>query len=194
MEEKTLNRAQLKMAAKSQIKGKIGILFVISLIIAALSAAASVIPFVGTIIVAPAFTLSMIRVYLSLIEGGQPKAGDAFEGFDDFWSAFKVSFLVGLFTFLWSLLFVIPGIVKSFSYSMSSYILAENKGKGALECISESKQMTNGYKMDLFILGLSFIGWILLSMITLGIALIWVIPYMNATYANAYKLLKGNAK
>ena len=182
------------MAAKSQIKGKIGILFVISLIIAALSAAASMIPVVGTIIVAPAFALSTTRVYLSLIEGGQPKAGDAFEGFDDFWSAFKVSFLVGLFTFLWSLLFVIPGIVKSFSYSMSGYILAENKGKGALECISESKQMTNGYKMDLFILSLSFIGWILLSGITLGIALIWVMPYIEATYANAYKLLKGNAK
>ena len=182
------------MAAKSQIKGKIGILFVITLIISALSAVAIVIPFVGAIVVAPAFALSMTRVYLSLIEGGQPKAGDAFEGFDDFWSAFKVSFLVGLFTFLWSLLFVIPGIVKSFSYSMSGYILAENKGKGALECISESKRMTNGYKMDLFILSLSFIGWMLLSVLTLGIALIWVIPYIEATFANAYKLMKGNAK
>lgn len=54
-------------------------------------------------------------------------------------------------------------------------------------------EMTNGYKMDLFILGLSFIGWILLCCVTLGIAAIWVIPYMNATYANAYKSLKGDS-
>ena len=89
-----------------------------------------------------------------------------------------------------SLLFIIPGIVKSFSYSMSMYILAENPGTPALECISESKAITNGYKMDLFVLGLSFIGWAFLGALTLGIAYIWIIPYMEATYANAYQSLK----
>ena len=73
---------------------------------------------------------------------------------------------------------------------MSAYILAENKGKPALECINESKAMTEGHKMDLFVLGLSFIGWGLLCAITFGIAGIWVIPYMQATYINAYKSLK----
>lgn len=75
---------------------------------------------------------------------------------------------------------------------MSMYILAENKGKAALECINESKSMTNGHKMELFVLGLSFIGWALLGCITFGIAFIWVMPYMNATYANAYNSLKPN--
>lgn len=193
-----MNRAELKSAAKSQIKGKIGILFVISLIIGIIYAAASFIlsfitfvgPLILTIIVAPAFTLSLIKVYLNVVSGTKPEVADSFCGFNDFWSAFKVNFLVGLFTFLWSLLFIIPGIVKSFSYSMSMYILAENKGKPALECIRESKDMTNGYKMDLFFLGLSFIGWLLLCSITLGIALIWVAPYMCATYTNAYNFLK----
>ena len=192
-----MNRAQLKAAAKSQIKGKIGILFVITLIIGLISGAASAIlslipggSLVVSIIITPAFSLSLIRVYLNVIKGNHPKAEDSFSGFDDFWSAFKVTFLVGLFTFLWSLLFVIPGIIKSFSYSMSTYILAENKGKPALECINESKAMTNGHKMDLFVLGLSFIGWGFLCAITLGIASIWVIPYMQATYANAYNSLK----
>ena len=192
-----MNRAQLKAAAKSQIKGKIGILFVITLIIGLISVAASAIlslipggSLVVSIIITPAFSLSLIRVYLNVIKGNHPKAEDSFSGFDDFWSAFKVTFLVGLFTFLWSLLFVIPGIIKSFSYSMSTYILAENKGKPALECINESKAMTNGHKMDLFVLGLSFIGWGFLCAITLGIASIWVIPYMQATYANAYNSLK----
>lgn len=193
-----MNRAELKSAAKSQIKGKIGILFVISLIIALIAGAAgfilSFIPFVGplisVIIISPAFALSLVKVYLNVVSGTKPEVADSFCGFNDFWSAFKVNFLVGLFTFLWSLLFIIPGIVKSFSYSMSLYILAENKGKPALECIKESKDMTNGYKMDLFVLELSFIGWILLSSITLGIALIWVAPYMYATYTNAYNFLK----
>lgn len=193
-----MNRAELKEKAKQQIKGKIGILFVISLIIAVISFIASfvlsLIPIIGglayAILIAPAFTLSVIRVYLNLTADVNPSATDSFSGFDDFWSAFKVNFLVGLFTYLWSLLFVIPGIIKSISYSMSMYILAENKGKSALECINESKAMTNGYKMDLFVLGLSFIGWILLGAVTFGIALIWVVPYINTTFANAYRYLK----
>ncbi len=193
-----MNRQQLKAAAKEQIRGKIGILFLITLIIAAISAVAggalSIIPVVGpvvsAIIVTPAFALSLIRVYLNVAAGGTPEVGDTFSGFDDFWAAFKVQFLVGLFTYLWTLLLIVPGIVKGLSYSMSMYILAENKGKPALECIKESQAMTNGYKMELFILGLSFIGWGLLCGITCGIAAIWVIPYMSATYANAYNSLK----
>ena len=195
-----MNRAELKAAAKSQIKGKIGILFLITLIISLISAAAgallSAIPGGGlivSIIITPAFALSVIRVYLEVVKGNTPAAGDAFSGFNDFWAAFKVTFLVGLFTFLWSLLFVIPGIVKSLSYSMSMYILAENKGKPALECINESKAMTDGHKMELFVLGLSFFGWALLCGITCGIAAIWVAPYMQATYTNAYNLLKPAA-
>ena len=193
-----MDRVALKTKAKAQIKGKIGILFVITLVIGIVSALASVvlglIPVVGSflasIIVTPAFTLSMVRVYLLVIKDQKPEVKDAFSGFDDFWSAFKVTFLVGLFTFLWSLLFIIPGIIKSISYSMSMFILAENKGKSALDCINESKQMTEGHKAELFVLALSFIGWILLGSLTLGIAYIWVIPYMEATFANAYQSLK----
>lgn len=192
-----MNRAELKAAAKSQIKGKILILFLISLIIGGISFVAGwllgMIPggsLVASIVITPAFSLSLVRVYLNVMKGGTPQCADAFCGFEDFWAAFKVTFLTGLFTFLWSLLFVIPGIIKGLSYSMSLYILAENKGKSAMECINESKQMTEGHKMDLFVLGLSFIGWLLLVAVTFGIAGIWVGPYMNTTYANAYNSLK----
>lgn len=193
-----MNRAELKAKAKAQIKGKIGILFVISLIIAVVSfiagAVLGMIPVVGSlaasVIVTPAFALSTYRVYVNLFHGKAPEAKDAFCGFDDFWSAFKVTFLVGLFTWLWSLLFVIPGIIKAISYSMSFYILAENKGKPALECINESKAMTQGHKGELFVLSLSFIGWLMLVGITFGIAGIWVTPYMQATMVNAYQSLK----
>ena len=194
-----MNRAELKAKAKEQIKGKIGILLVISLVIAALSALVTLvvglIPYVGKVIaplvVAPAFSLSLVRVMLGITAGIEPKVGDTFCGFDDYWSALKLHLLSGLYIFLWSLLLVIPGIIKTYAYSMSVYILAENKGKSARECIKESVAMTMGYKVDLFVLGLSFIGWGLLSCITFGIALIWVMPYMQATYANAYNLLKS---
>lgn len=193
-----MNRAELKSMAKQQIKGKIGILFVITLVIGVISGLASLIlsliPVVGSlaaaIIVTPAFTLSVARIYINLTKGTAPSVGDSFSGFDDFWSAFKVTFLVGLFTFLWSLLLYIPGIIKGISYSMSMYVLAENKGKAALECIDESKKMTQGHKMELFVLALSFIGWGLLCAITFGIAAIWVVPYVQATYINAYNSLK----
>ena len=192
-----MDRVVLKEAAKSQIKGKIGVLFLITLITGFITGTASVIlsrvpggSLIASVVVTPAFTLSILRVYLGVIKGMYPTVGDAFCGFDDFWSAFKVTFLVALFTFLWSLLFVIPGVIKSYSYSMATYILAENKGKPALECIKESKTITEGYKMDLFVLDLSFLGWSFLCIITLGIAGIWVIPYMRATYTNAYKSLK----
>ncbi|MDD6308854.1 MAG: DUF975 family protein [Clostridia bacterium] len=193
-----MNRTELKSMAKAAIKGKIGILFIISLIISVVSGLAALVlgfipvvgPIASVVIVSPAFALSMVRVYLNVANGNKPEAKDAFCGFDDFWSAFKVCFLVGLFTFLWSLLFIIPGIIKSYSYRMAMYVLAENKGKSALACINESKEITKGYKADLFVLDLSFIGWSLLCCVTFGIALIWVMPYIQTTYVNAYNSLK----
>ena len=187
-------RAELKEMAKQQIKGNIGMLFVITLIIGAISGAAGAIPPLAlavSIIVTPAFSISIIRVYQELARSGKkPEAKDAFAGFDDFWTGFKALFLVGLFTFLWSLLFVIPGIIKSFSYSQTMMIVAENKGIGAREAINRSKAMMDGRKMDYFVLGLSFIGWGLLCCITLGIAAIWVGPYMQATMVNFYNDIK----
>ena len=102
-----MNLKALKDSAKSQIKGKIGILFAITLIIGLItwvsSLLLSLLPLgnlIVTIIVTPAFSLSIIRVYLNVAKGGTPNVSDSFCGFDDFWSAFKVSFLTGLFTFL----------------------------------------------------------------------------------------------
>ena len=194
-----MDRAQLKQLSKQQIKGKIGVLFLVTIIVAAISGLAGLIlsfipvvgPIVSTIIVTPAFTLSISRIYIGITNDKKPEVVDAFSGFDDFWSAFKVYFFTGLFTFLWSLLFVIPGIVKSFSYSMAMYILAENKGKPALECIKESKEMMNGHKFELFVLALSFIGWILLGTITFGILYIWLTPYMSTATANFYQNIKN---
>jgi uncharacterized membrane protein len=192
-----MDRKQLKAQAKEQIRGKIGVLIAVTLVIGAITAVATflagLIPGVGmavSLIVTPAFALSTVRIYLMVVRGGNPEIKDSFSGFDDFFSAFKVTFLVGLYTFLWSLLFIIPGIIKSYSSSMSMFVLADNKGKSARECIAESKAMTEGHKMELFVLDLSFIGWYLLGSLTCGIAYLYVVPLLNATHANVYETIK----
>lgn len=190
-----MDRATLKAAAKQQIKGNIGKLFVITLLIALLAGAINAVPVVGSIasvfVVTPAFSLAVVLIYLNMTAGCNPEISDLFSQFNRFWDAFKVTFLVGLFTSLWSMLFVIPGIIKAYSYSQAMYIMAENPGMGALEAIDRSKAMMNGHKMEYFVLQLSFIGWHLLGGITLGIAYIWIIPYISATAANFYNSLKG---
>lgn len=194
-----MNRIELKERARAQIKGKIGILFLITAIMLVISAGgyfilsyyfefgASIVSF----IIGPAFSLSLIRVYINVALGNVIKVEDSLSGFDDFWSAFKLYFLICFFTYLWTLLFIIPGIIKSISYSMSMCILAENKGKSALQCINESKKMTEGHKKEIFVLALSFMGWYLLGSLTFGIGYIWIMPYIYTTYINAYFSLKS---
>lgn len=103
-------------------------------------------------------------------------------------------FLKGLFIFLWTLLFVVPGIVKSYSYAMAEYIKMENPNISASRAIDISKDMTNGHKMDLFMLDLSFFGWHMLSALTCGILeVLYVGPYYYAAKAFAYEEIKAEA-
>ena len=98
--------------------------------------------------------------------------------------------MMNIFIFLWSLLFVIPGIIKSFSYAQMPYILMDHPEMGWKEALEESKRMMNGHKMDYFVLLLSFIPWLLLCGITFGIAFLYVGPYMQMTCVNFYRGLK----
>lgn len=189
-----MDRSELKGMAKEQIRGKIGLLFLIGLIIGALCGAAAAVPILGAIasglfLLAP-FSLSLAMLYLKMTHGEDISVGMVFDGFYDWWSSVKVLFLTGLFTFLWSLLLIVPGIVKKYAYSMAFYILAENKEMPALEAINRSKVMMDGHKWELFVLNLSFIPWYLLCVVTFGIATIWVEPYICATIANFYNMIK----
>jgi len=99
---------------------------------------------------------------LNLIDNNKPQVGDVFSQLPRFIDGFCMQFLMGLYTFLWALLFVIPGIIKAHAYRMTPFILAENPGMKPSRAIEKSKTMMNGHKMDLFSLRLSFIGWSLL--------------------------------
>ncbi|MDE7258353.1 MAG: DUF975 family protein, partial [Lachnospiraceae bacterium] len=110
----------------------------------------------------------------------------------------KTMFLKALYVFLWSLLLVIPGIIKGYEYRMIPYILAENPGIDTKEAFAMSKQMMDGNKWNAFVLDLSFLGWIILSVFTCGIlAVFYVNPYIYMTDAELYVALKeitfGNA-
>jgi len=121
---------------------------------------------------------------------------------DELFSNFSFNYLrkVGgmawmmLFTFLWSLLFVIPGLVKAYSYSMTQYILADCPNVTAKDALKLSMRMTNGHKLDLFVMNLSFLGWQLLGMLTCGIlSVVFVGPYVHATTAGYYVNLRDKA-
>ena len=188
-----MTRVELKNKAKEQIKGKIGILFLIFLIIAMIGVGSSFVPIVGwfaTIIIMPAFNISLCMIFLNLAKKEDISVGDVFKGFNITGKAVWLSIITNFFVFLWSLLLVIPGIIKAFSYSMAPFILADNPELTAREALSESKRIMDGHKFDLFVLQLSFFWWYLLGAISFGIAYIYVVPYFEATITNFYNEIK----
>ena len=189
-----MTRVELKNQAKEQISGKIGLLFVIILIVAGIGVVCSLIPvigWIGTLVVTPAFEISLCMIYLKLTKNEEISIADTFNGFNITGKALWLYIMTNVFVFLWSLLLVIPGIIKSFAYSMAPYILAENPELTASEALNKSKEMMNGHKLDLFVLQLSFFWWYLLGSITFGIAYIYVLPYVSATIANFYNSIKN---
>ena len=112
---------------------------------------------------------------------------DLFSQFERFGTGFAQRFLRTLYTALWTLLFVVPGIIKSLSYAMTPFILEDHPELTASEAINRSKKLMDGHKMDLFILSLTFIGWDILSALTFGIGFLFLNPYRNAAYAAFYR-------
>lgn len=132
--------------------------------------------------------------FLLLLRNGDDRlTSNMFEvSFRQYWHKVWGMFLMYLFIALWTLLFILPGIVKAFSYALTPYILEENPDLSANEAIDHSRAMMKGHKFDLFYLYLSFIGWFLLSFLTLGIGFIWLIPYMNTAQAAFYEDVKAD--
>lgn len=119
---------------------------------------------------------------------------DLFSQFHRFGTGFAQAFLMNLYIILWTLLFIIPGLVKAYSYAMTPFILADHPELTASEAITASKKLMDGHKGELFVLGLSFIGWEILVLVTFGIAGFWVTPYMNAAYAAFYRQISGQPR
>ncbi len=139
-------------------------------------------------IIGGAIGVGYSRFNLDLIEGRGAKLSTVFGSFKQLIGALVARILRDLYIVLWTFLFIIPGIIATYKYSMMHYVMADNPGIGANEAISESKRLMKGNKWRLFCLRLSFIGWELLAVIfTLGIGMLWVIPYEEAAMAAFYR-------
>lgn len=188
-----LSRQDIKARAKQQFMNYywpcVGVNVVISLILAALSPTVA-----GAIILAGPLMIGLGMFSILVYRGFQAPFSKPFDtAFDQNFGRRLGGYLwMQLFIFLWSLLFVIPGIIKSFSYAMTPYILADCPNVKAQDALKISMRMMNGHKGELFVFYLSFLGWLLLSGLTGGIlSIFYVSPYMNTALAGYYQELKN---
>ena len=182
--------SEIKQNTKAAMKGKwglsIAVLIVYSLISSALSATV-----IGSLALG-LLTVGLAAFFLDALRSEKASFESFFKGFTEYLGTKLLSMiLVSIYTALWAILLYIPAIVKSYAYAMTPYILLDKPELSANEAITDSRMMMKGHKWELFLLDLSFIGWILLSLLTLGILFIYVIPYMQAARAEFYRNLKG---
>jgi uncharacterized membrane protein len=192
---KTENVVLMQMAKKS-LKGKWGLAigtFVVYMLVAAILQIIPIIGPIASLIISGPLALGLAIFSLSISRNQNAKLEQIFQGFSNFGTALGAYLLMILFIILWTLLLIIPGIIAAISYSMTFYILADDNSIGAMDAIDKSKKMMDGYKWKYFCLGLRFLGWALLCILTLGIGFLWLMPYMQVSMAKFYDDVKTNS-
>lgn len=196
----SIDRAQVKENAKAQLQnnlfGNIWLMAVLVLFIqgAIISIAAQL--YVAQLVLIGPLSIGAALVFMKLVRGhGNVEINDLFFSFSQrFGKDLLLGLMITIFTALWSLLFVIPGIIKSYAYSMAYFVALDHPDWEWKQCIDESIKLTNGHKGELFMLDLSFIGWYIVGSFCLGIGMLWVTPYHMTAKANYYEILKTNAE
>ena len=195
-------RSELKQNAKMQLKGNlwlsIAVLVVYQLVsyvpnlLGMLSESAFFLGIISIITVALTGVLSIgvCRFFINLTGDSNSQFSDLWYGFKNILKACGVALLVGVIVFLGSLFFVVPGIILAYMYSQVYYVMAQNPELSVIDVLKESARIMKGHKFELFVLQLSFLGWMILSGLTFGIVGFYVIPYYNATLANYYLSIK----
>ena len=183
--------SELRAEARVALTDKWVMGAVTTLVFGAVSGAASYIPVVGTILVALPMMCGYSIVMLSVMRGGEMNIGGLFDGFNDFGRIVGTKLLQAIYTFLWTLLLVIPGIIKNYSYAMTDFILKDQPELANNAAIEKSMAMMDGNKMKLFLLDLSFIGWAILCLFTFGIGFLFLQPYVQSAHAAFYEDLKA---
>lgn len=192
-----INRAAIKADAKAKFQGHywpsvavVAIYMVIVAICSALTEAAGL-GAALTLLVSNVIGAGMYMFFLRIYRGEKPEIQTMFDGFKNYGHVLGGTAWQYLWTFLW--MFVpVMNVIKILAYSMTPYILMDQPEIGAKDALKVSMAMTDGHKGELFVLSLSFIGWLILTVLTCGIlGLFYVIPYMNVTMAAYYEQLKG---
>lgn len=185
-----MTRKELKEKAKTALSGNYGIMIGAWLLSSIILAAASSMTFGIASWFTGVITFGLIGIQISVVRNGGAQIEQLFSGFSHFLNTFLAGLLQMLFTFLWALLFIIPGIVKTYSYAMTFYILSDNPEMSGNDAITESRKMMDGHKAELFLLDLSFIGWWILTGLTFGLLSFYVVPYVQATRAAFYESIR----
>jgi uncharacterized membrane protein len=187
--------AVLTAKAREILKGQWTTPVLASLIYMVITGGASAIPRIGpllSLIITGPMILGFAIFFLNFTRRKNVEYNMLFEGFKYFGNALAAYLLTVLYVFLWSLLLIIPGIIAAMSYAMTFYILADDPTIRAPEALRKSKVMMDGYKMKLFLLGLRFIGWLFLSILTFGIGFLFLIPYITTSFMLFYEDIRGN--
>ena len=185
------NNKELRTEARGFLSGFWGRSVLAYLVYSIVLSAAAGLAGIGNLIVGGPMDLGLATYFLSLKRKKDAKIEDLFKGFSVFESSLILYIVRMVFILLWSLLFIIPGIVAALRYSMAIYILHDSPGITGMQALTRSKEMTDGFKGKLFGLYLSFIGWAILCVFTLGIGYLWLVPYMKASEASFYENLKS---
>ncbi|MBQ2507969.1 MAG: DUF975 family protein [Bacteroidaceae bacterium] len=144
--------------------------------------------FIGMLLICP-LAYGMIIGFLDVFRGNSLEIETLFSGYKSrIWGTLALKYI---YIVLWTLLLIIPGIIKTYSYSMTEYILKDNPELKNNAAIEKSMEMMQGHKLRLFLLHLSFIGWAILAVLTFGIGFLWVIPYVETSQAAFYEDLKA---
>ena len=187
--------SELRAVSRTTLSGNWMMAALATLVYLLIAGGVSSIPVAGSvlaIIITYPLAYGFAILFLDLFREGKPiDIGKLFDGFKDFGRVWVTLILVAIYTILWTCLLIIPGIVKSYSYALTPFILKDEPELRYNAAIEKSMRMMNGYKMKLFLLDLSFIGWMILSVLTLGIGLLFLQPYMNTARAAFYEDLKA---
>ena len=198
-----MNRVELKQQAKDSLKGKyketiklLLVVFLIEFVISLLGGngeevtSMTYISQILSIALAVLLEMGTVSFFLKISRNQEVTFKELFSKVNLWLPYLIIALTTSIFTLLWSILFIIPGIITAISYSLVYYILLDNPGMKTTEIISKSKEMMKGHKMDYVILNLSFLGWAILGAFTLGILYFWLIPYIAVTNANFYNKIK----
>lgn len=187
--------SELRAVSRTTLSGNWMMAALATLVYLLIAGGVSSIPVAGSvlaIIITYPLAYGFAILFLDLFREGKPiDIGKLFDGFKDFGRVWGTLILVAIYTILWTCLLIIPGIVKSYSYALTPFILKDETELKYNAAIEKSMRMMDGYKMKLFLLDLSFIGWMILSILTLGIGLLFLQPYMNTARAAFYEDLKA---
>ncbi|MCF7927347.1 MAG: DUF975 family protein [Candidatus Izimaplasma sp.] len=184
--------AELKQQAKNAMENQIGVLiFAWIALIFINSIAAGISSGILNIVLLP-LDVGLVSIHLLVAANKNANFDNLFDGFRyNFGENLFTIFIKNIFLFLWFMLFIIPGFIKLYSYYLVPFLLADDDVKEtSFECITRSRELMDGHKLDLFLLHLSFILWILFGIITLGLGFIYVIPYMKQADTQFYLKVK----